>query len=273
MPENHFTAGPESEPTTEAGPPWRLVERPGRSGGDYVEIAISGRTIRNINMTNLDVAHRNEIIALAGQLGDPTVEEWTDLRARAADLRLSSAPLLVAGIRSRWCADLPLERPHRLTFIVAELVEERLLSRGNVEMGERSWNIPDLVAREVLALKTLIPRDVARPLQAIGVLIARLTGLAEKRTFVPREDEEHLPGMDEPAFAYVEERATIEAIATRLDQIGDVPSTIGARFLRQPDLWDLSRSEQASALGMSPTAWRQAWHRVVVRLRASEVMA
>jgi hypothetical protein len=273
MPENHFTTGPESETTTEVTPGWRLVERPGRSGGDYVEIAISGRTIRNINMTNLDVAHQNEVIALAGQFGDPTVEEWTDLRALAADRRLSSAPLLVDGINSRWSADFPLERPHRLTSIVAELVEERLLSKGNVEMGEQSWNLFDLVAREVLALKTLIPRDVTRPLQAIGVLIARLTGLVEWRTFVPREDEEHLPGKDEPAFAYVEARATIEAIASHLEQFGDVPSTIGARFLRQPDLWDLSRSEQASALGVSPTAWRQAWHRVVVRLRASEVMA
>jgi hypothetical protein len=213
------------------------------------------------------------VIELARQLGDPTVEEWTDLRALAADRRLSTTPVLADDISSYWCADLPQERPHRLTSIVAELVEERLPQKEGLETGEQSQNLSDLVAREVLGLKPLIPRNVTRPVQTFGVLIARLTGSVDWRTFVPQEDKEHLPGMEEPAFAFVEALATIEAIASRLDTIGDVPSTICARFLRQPDLWELSRSEQASALGVSPTAWRQACHRVVVRLRSSDVMA
>jgi len=223
----------------------------------------------SINITYLSDHQVTELIGKITAIGNPTEQQWVDVRAWAAECRIASTSELAASLDAVWGGN-----PHAQARveILAFMVGDRL-NRGSLhDSGAHEDRTLDQVATMVLSEKVLVSSDArmatAAP-EAVGQgLAARVAGSIRRKGFEPKHevvDQDFATFED--CINQVADQMQIETLAEHLESRGDINSLRVAKFLRSPQWWAMSSEEVADSLGVEAATWRQNQSRAFAVLR------
>ena len=213
----------------------------------------------SINTTYLTDHQVTELIGKITAIGDPTAEQWVDVRAWAAECRIASTPELAASLDAAWGGNRTAQaRIEILAFIVGD----RLNRGGLHDSGTHEDRTVDQVATMVLAEKVLVSSEArtatAAP-EAVGQgLAARIVGSIRRKGFEPKpEVVDQDTATSEDWINQVADQMQLQTMAEYLESRGDISSLRVANFFRSPQLWGMSSEEVADTLGVEAATWRQ----------------
>ena len=222
----------------------------------------------SINTTYLTDHQVTELISKVTAIGDPTSEQWVELRASAAESRISGIPVLAASLDALWGGN---PNGHARVDILGLTVDD-CLNRGALhDLGTHHDRHDDEAAMIVLSEKVLVSSEAAavgaRP-EAVGkCLVARIAGSIRRKRYEPKPNFVDSDPDSEDFIDHLDSEMRIEAMAEYLEVLGDTSSRRVAHFFRSPRLWCMTSAEVAAEMGIEAANWRKCLSRAFRILR------
>ena len=223
----------------------------------------------SINTTNLTDHQVTELISKIVSVGNPSSEQWVELRAWAANERIASTVELADSLDAAWDGN---PTGHSQIEILALIVGDVLNRDGLHDAGSHEDRTADMVATMVLGEKVLVSfgaRTAEVAPEAVGnALAARIAGSIRRKGFEPKpEVVDQDTATSEDWIDQLADQMELETMAEYLETRGDINSLRVAHFFRTPRLWGMSSEEVADTLGVEAASWRKSQSRAFRILR------